>query len=162
MLFSHPLFRTEKQVGGYLVIIEGWFSIFLHKIICCGYSLETLQRGDSVEYPQLLFLWRTEENHSFITTIFVNLLNVQSFSLSSFVLKVQCHSLKWLKAHSLANDHDWWILILTPTAKQNNRQRKPALLTVIVMISRCQLAWQVCLVILWSREQTYRTEGKFW
>ena len=39
------------------MIIKGYFCLFLHKNICCGYSLESL-RGDSNEYPQHMFLWR--------------------------------------------------------------------------------------------------------
>ena len=29
--------------------------LFLHKNICCGYSLEAPQRGTSNEYPQHMF-----------------------------------------------------------------------------------------------------------
>ena len=36
--------------------------------VCCGYSLESLHRGNSNEHPQHMFLWRTNENYpSFIT-----------------------------------------------------------------------------------------------
>ena len=45
------------------MIIKGYFSLFLHKNLCCGYSLESPRRGDSNEYPQHMFLWRTDENY---------------------------------------------------------------------------------------------------
>ena len=32
------------------------FLLFLHKNLCCGYSLESPCRGDSNEYPQHRFL----------------------------------------------------------------------------------------------------------
>ena len=42
-------------------------NIFLHKNICCGYSLESPQWDDSNKYPQHIFSWRTDENYpSFI------------------------------------------------------------------------------------------------
>ena len=34
---------------------------FLHKNICCGCSIES-PRGDSNDYPQDTFLWRTDES----------------------------------------------------------------------------------------------------
>ena len=34
------------------MITEGYFLSALHKNLCCGYSLESLQQGDSNEYPQ--------------------------------------------------------------------------------------------------------------
>ena len=46
-----------------MVIIKGQFCLFLHKTICCGYSLESPCRGDSNEYPQYMFLWRIDENY---------------------------------------------------------------------------------------------------
>ena len=33
----------------------------LHKNLCCGYSLESPQQGDSNEYPQHMFLWRNKQ-----------------------------------------------------------------------------------------------------
>ena len=50
----------------YLVIIVGSFFLFLHKNICCGYSLEAPRWGASNEYPQHMFLWRTRENYPII------------------------------------------------------------------------------------------------
>ena len=35
---------------------------FLHKNICCGYSLEAPQQGASNEYPQHMFSWRNRKN----------------------------------------------------------------------------------------------------
>ena len=37
---------------------NGKFSIFLHKIICCGCVLESPHRGDSNTHPQHMLLWR--------------------------------------------------------------------------------------------------------
>ena len=38
----------------------------LHKIICCGYSLESPARDNSNEYPKRMFLYRTVENYPLI------------------------------------------------------------------------------------------------
>ena len=43
------------------MIILGYFFLFLHKHICCGYSLEAPRRVASNEYPQHMFFmknWR--------------------------------------------------------------------------------------------------------
>ena len=40
--------------------------LFLDRNICCGYSLESPRRGDSNEYPQHMFLWRTIKSCSLI------------------------------------------------------------------------------------------------
>ena len=37
---------------------NGKFSIFLHKIICCGCVLESPHRGDSNTHPKHMILWR--------------------------------------------------------------------------------------------------------
>ena len=52
------------------MIIKGKFCLFLHKNIYCGYSLELPRQGqgDSNEYPQHMFLWRTDENYPSIIT----------------------------------------------------------------------------------------------
>ena len=42
----------RKRLGGHLMIIKGKFSTVLHKNMCCGYSLESPQQGDSNEYQQ--------------------------------------------------------------------------------------------------------------
>ena len=44
------------------MIILGYFSPFLHKNICCGYSLEAPRRGTSKEYPQHMFSSRNKKN----------------------------------------------------------------------------------------------------
>ena len=47
--------------------IMGYFFLFLHKNLCCGYSLESPWRSESNEYPQhIFFLWRTDENYPLI------------------------------------------------------------------------------------------------
>ena len=56
-----------------LVIILGQFFLFLHKNICCWYSLEVPRCGASNEYPQRMFLWRTGENYPIIITKFSSL-----------------------------------------------------------------------------------------
>ena len=44
-----------------------WISfLFLHKSICCGYSLEVPLRGASNEYPQHMFSWRNKKNTMWI------------------------------------------------------------------------------------------------
>ena len=45
------------------MIILGLFFLFIHKNICCGYSLEAPRRGASNEYPQHVFLWGIQENY---------------------------------------------------------------------------------------------------
>ena len=39
------------------MIILGYFFLFLHENICCGYSLEVPQQGISNEYPQCMFFF---------------------------------------------------------------------------------------------------------
>ena len=67
------------------MIILGYFFLFLHKNLYCGYSLEVPQQGTSIEYPQsmLLFLQRTGENYSIVITKYSSLL---CFSLSSLLI----------------------------------------------------------------------------
>ena len=43
--------------------VLGYFSLFLHKSIHCGYSSEAPCQAASNEYPQHMFLWRTGENY---------------------------------------------------------------------------------------------------
>ena len=38
-----------------MIILEIFF-LFLHKNICCGYSLEAPHQGASNEYPQHIFM----------------------------------------------------------------------------------------------------------
>ena len=42
------------------MIMLGYFFLFLHKNICCGYSLEAAHQGASNEYQQPMFMenWR--------------------------------------------------------------------------------------------------------
>ena len=39
------------------------FYLFLHKNICCGYSLEAPHRGAFNEYPQYMFSWRNKKKY---------------------------------------------------------------------------------------------------
>ena len=55
------VYRKKKQIVFYVNL--GKSSIFLHINIYCGYSLESPRQGDSSEYPQHTFLWKTEENY---------------------------------------------------------------------------------------------------
>ena len=41
----------------------GIIPLFLHKNICCGYSLELPHRGDSNMYLQHMFIWKIMENY---------------------------------------------------------------------------------------------------
>ena len=56
----------------YLMIIKGYFCLLFHKNICCGYLLELpcwgWSWGDSNEYPQHTFLWRTDNHFPLIIT----------------------------------------------------------------------------------------------
>ena len=56
----HIVKRGKLGIG--LKIIRNIFSIFLHKIICCGCVLESPQRDDSNTHPQHMSLWRTSGN----------------------------------------------------------------------------------------------------
>ena len=56
------------------MIILGYFFLFLHKKICCGYSLEAPRRGASNEYPQHMFSWRTREHYPIIITKYSSLM----------------------------------------------------------------------------------------
>ena len=47
----------------YLLVSLGKFFLFLHKNLCCGYSLEAPQLGTSNEYPKDRFLSRIGENY---------------------------------------------------------------------------------------------------
>ena len=55
------------------MVIQGYFLLFLHENVYCGYSLEAPQRGASNEYPQHIFLWRTGENYPRIITEYSSL-----------------------------------------------------------------------------------------
>ena len=58
-----PIVYTTVGIDGNLEIIFH-ISVFLHKNIDWGYSLESAQQGiSSTEYPQYMFLWRIKENH---------------------------------------------------------------------------------------------------
>ena len=47
------------------MIIKRYIFTFLHKNVCCGYSVESPRRGggDSNEYPQFVLLWRNNDDH---------------------------------------------------------------------------------------------------
>ena len=50
--------------SGYQVI----FFLFLHKNVCCGYSLEAPHQGTSNEYPQHMFSWRNKKKYQYFWT----------------------------------------------------------------------------------------------
>ena len=54
VFFVVVFFFNQKQ-------FTGIFFLFLHKNICCGYSLE-VPRGTSNEHPQHMFSWRNKKN----------------------------------------------------------------------------------------------------
>ena len=66
IFFNQKMLIFSEVREEYLVIIVGYFFLFLHKNICCGYSLGASCRGASNEYPQHMFLWRTRENYPII------------------------------------------------------------------------------------------------
>ena len=61
--------------------------LFLHKNVCCGYSLEVPQRGTSDEYPQHTFLWRNKE-YLLDTHSYLNLCTIQIAFLCPATRKV--------------------------------------------------------------------------
>ena len=50
---------TTDKKGSHII-----YFLFLHKNLCCGYSLEAPQQGASNEYPQHTFSWRNKKNIS--------------------------------------------------------------------------------------------------
>ena len=64
---SRGLIREE-----YLVIIMGYFFLFLHKNICCGYSLG-LGKALLMSTHNICFLWRYGENYPSIITKYSSL-----------------------------------------------------------------------------------------
>ena len=52
------------------------FFLFLHKNICCGYSLEAPRRGASNEYPQHMFSWRNKKNILWIPPFICSYVNL--------------------------------------------------------------------------------------
>ena len=55
-------FALHSYIIGLDKGIRSIFFLFLHKNICCGYSLEAPRRGASNEYPQHMFSWRNKKN----------------------------------------------------------------------------------------------------
>ena len=55
--------RMTKELLKDMVMNLGYFFLYRHEKICCGYSLEAPQRGASNEYPQHMFLWKTREKY---------------------------------------------------------------------------------------------------
>ena len=64
----HPTKTRGIPKEEYLMIILEWFFLFLHKNVCCGYSLEAPHQGTFNEYLQCMFLWRIGENYPIIIT----------------------------------------------------------------------------------------------
>ena len=48
-VFGSPQIKIKEE---YLGLFPGFFFLFLHKNICCGYSLEATRQGTSNKYPQ--------------------------------------------------------------------------------------------------------------
>ena len=64
--FSLPIQQaivTVEQIRRVFGDNLGKILLFLHKNICCGYSLESPRQGDSNEYPQHMFSWRADEHY---------------------------------------------------------------------------------------------------
>ena len=70
------------------MIIKGEF---LHKNIRCGYSLESPRRGDSNEYPQHMFLWRTDKDYLSV------IIKYPPYLFHLYCLSKLRHSLSFLK-----------------------------------------------------------------
>ena len=60
----------------YLIIIFGYFFLFLHKNICCGYSVEAPCQGAS-EYPP--HLYSSSESKKKRTCLFVKKQFIRSY-----------------------------------------------------------------------------------
>ena len=59
-----------------------------HVCQCCGYSLESPRQGDSIEYPQRMFLWRNNQNYPLIITKYPpSLSHCHSFNQSAYLVK---------------------------------------------------------------------------
>ena len=56
-LVSAEFAHSMVNVKVYFEITRGYFFLFLHKVICCRYLLESPHLDNSNEYPQLMFLW---------------------------------------------------------------------------------------------------------
>ena len=61
MIKALNIYISQLQIRGGIHII---FFLFLHKNICCGYSLEAPRRGASNEYPQHMFSWSNKKDIS--------------------------------------------------------------------------------------------------
>ena len=56
VLEEFRLVTVWRVVEGEYLLMTGLFFFFLHKIICCGYSLEVPHWGDSNQYPHFVFM----------------------------------------------------------------------------------------------------------
>ena len=71
----------------------GYFFLFLHKNICCGYSLEAPRRGASNEYTQHMFLWRNGENYPRIITKYSSLTSPLNYNdIKTEIIRLNCLS----------------------------------------------------------------------
>ena len=60
----HCIPRATDKVGIWWKLRDNF--PYFYKNICCGYSLESPRWGNSNEYPQHMFLWRTDKNYFLI------------------------------------------------------------------------------------------------
>ena len=77
---TYTVVKMGEICGWYQNDKNGKFSIFLHKIICCGCVLESPHRGDSNTHPKHMILWRIYDNYCKITGFFLNFMSMETFT----------------------------------------------------------------------------------
>ena len=90
------------------MIIKGWFCLFLHKNICCGYSLESPQWGDSNEYPQHMVMenwWKLSFNYHQIPILSVPLLVLIKEFMLLYIHCVSYEITNFGKTQRVLKDH---------------------------------------------------------
>ena len=60
---AESLLPAQKYSYGRYLMIKGFFSMFLRKNLCRGYTLDLFQPGNT---HNVCFLWRTAENYALI------------------------------------------------------------------------------------------------
>ena len=61
-IYKRTVIKMGEIWGRNQIDKNGYFLIFLHKIICCGCVLESPHRGDSNTHPKHMILWRIYDN----------------------------------------------------------------------------------------------------
>ena len=101
---THNMFswRNKNKIYriSFLIYTYEIFFLFLHKSICCGYSLEVPQWGTSNEYLQHMFSWRNKKN---INTFWLkNMPNLELYRLTETLI--------WAGYNPFGKCFPWWII----------------------------------------------------